>query len=64
MTLPEAPSVYEVDELAEKLAADDADTRDGDWYAVHTDPWPCPACGEVFDYITACHRVIVGRESS
>ena len=56
---PAAPTVYEVDELADLLAGDHQDTRDGDWYAVKTDPWPCPACGDVFAYITACHHVVV-----
>ena len=23
---------------------------------------PCPACGDVFDYITACHHVVVTPE--
>ena len=62
MSVPEAPSVYEVDELADLLSGDAVDTGDGDWYAIHTDPWPCPACGEVFDYITACHHVVVTPE--
>ena len=40
MSVPEAPSVYEVDELSELLSGDAADTKDGDWYAIRTDPWP------------------------
>jgi hypothetical protein len=36
-----------------------ADTDEGDWYAIRTDPWPCPACGEVFSYVTGAHFVIV-----
>lgn len=60
--LPTAPTVYEVDELEEILAGDDAGTDDGDWYAIRTDPWPCPACGEEFSYVTACHHVIVSPD--
>ncbi len=48
MSVPTAPSVYEVDELSEILAGEGTDTNEGDWYAIRTDPWPCPACGEVF----------------
>ncbi len=62
MSVPEAPSVYEVDELADLLSGDHADTGDGEWYAIRTDPWPCPACGDVFDYITACNHVVVTPE--
>ena len=52
MSVPTAQAVYEVEELSERLAEDGVDTNDGEWYAIHTDPWPCPACGEVFDYVT------------
>ncbi|MGZ4481006.1 MAG: hypothetical protein ACXVY5_02280 [Gaiellales bacterium] len=62
MSTPEAPSVYEVDELSEILASDSDDTGDGDWYAIHTDPWPCPTCGVEFSYVTACHHVVVTNE--
>ena len=36
-----------------------ADTDDGDWYAIRTDPWPCPACAVEFEYVTGAHFVIV-----
>src|SRR3954470_9565188 len=62
MSVPEAPSVYEVDELADLLSGDHADTGDGEWYAIRTDPWPCPACGAVFEYVTGAHYVIVAPE--
>ena len=35
------------------------DTEDGDWFAIRTDPWPCPACGQEFEYVTGAHFVIV-----
>jgi hypothetical protein len=58
--LPEAPTVYEVDELTDELAGrDDGATGDGDWFAIRTDPWPCPTCGVAEDYVTACHHVVV-----
>jgi len=28
------------------------DIDDGDWFAIRTDPWPCPACGQEFAYVT------------
>ncbi|HVG68248.1 MAG TPA: hypothetical protein VM785_08625 [Gaiellales bacterium] len=62
MSVPTAPAVYEVEELSERLAEDGVDTNDGEWYAIRTDPWPCPACGEVFDYVTACHHVVVAEQ--
>jgi hypothetical protein len=60
--LPTAPTVYEVEELEEILAGEDAGTDEGDWYAIYTDPWPCPACNEEFSYVTACHHVIVAPD--
>ena len=60
--LPTAPTEYEVYEVEELLAGEDAGPGDGDWYAVKTDPWPCPACQIEFGYITACHHVIVAPE--
>ena len=56
---PTAPTVYETDELADELANRDDGPRDGDWYAIHTNPWPCPTCGVAEDYVTACHHVVV-----
>ncbi len=35
------------------------DTGDGEWFAIRTDPWPCPACGAVFEYVTGAHLVLV-----
>jgi hypothetical protein len=57
---PQAPAIYEIDELEDELAGrEDGDLGDGDWYAIRTDPWPCPTCGVAEDYITACHHVVV-----
>ncbi|HEX2376969.1 MAG TPA: hypothetical protein VHI30_05355 [Gaiellales bacterium] len=61
-SVPTAPTVYEVSELEEILAGEDTGPGDGDWYAIRTDPWPCPACGAEFDYVTACHHVIVAPD--
>lgn len=62
MSVPAAPTIYEVDELSEILEADRGDTGDGEWYAISTDPWPCPACGEEFSYVTACHHVVIAPD--
>ena len=35
------------------------DTSDGEWFAIRTDPWPCPACQTVFEYVTGAHLVLV-----
>lgn len=35
------------------------DTGEGEWYAIRTDPWPCPACKAVFEYVTGAHLVLV-----
>ncbi len=35
------------------------DTSDGEWFAIRTDPWPCPACQTVFGYVTGAHLVLV-----
>jgi hypothetical protein len=58
-TVPEAPTVYEVEELVDELAHREDGGAEGDWYAISTDPWPCPACGVAEDYVTACHHVVV-----
>jgi hypothetical protein len=58
-SVPEAPTVYEIDELVDELAHRDDSGGEGDWYAIRTDPWPCPACGVPEDYVTACHHVVV-----
>ncbi len=57
-----APRTYEVEELEEILAGEGADVGDGEWYAIKTDPWPCPACGVAFSYVTACHHVVVADD--
>ena len=63
MSTPETFTPYEVDELEQELLATDrGEGGAGDWYAIHTDPWPCPACGEEFSYVTACHHVIVAPD--
>jgi hypothetical protein len=63
MATPETFTPYEVDELEQELLATDrGEGNGGDWYAIHTDPWPCPACGEEFTYVTACHHVIVAPD--
>jgi hypothetical protein len=54
--LPERSVVWTDDEIEE---FEGADTQDGDWFAIRTDPWPCPACGAVFEYVTGAHYVIV-----
>jgi hypothetical protein len=35
------------------------DTSEGEWYGIRTDPWPCPACTAVFEWVTGAHFVIV-----
>lgn len=40
-------------------AHEGVDTSDGDWYGIRTDPWPCPACGVEFSWVTGAHFVIV-----
>ena len=59
ITLPERNVVWTDEEIEE---FEGSDTGDGEWYAIRTDPWPCPACGEVFDYVTACHHVVVAEQ--
>ena len=38
------------------------DTDTGEWYGIRTDPWPCPACAAVFEWVTGAHFVIVAPE--
>jgi hypothetical protein len=54
--LPAEQIVWDDEEIAEH-AGDD--TADADWFAIRTDPWPCPACGQEFEYVTGAHFVIV-----
>jgi hypothetical protein len=62
VNVPTAPTVYEVEELEELLAGDEGTGEDGDWYAIRTKPWPCPACGVEFSYVTACHHVVIAPD--
>lgn len=47
--------------IDERTLRDDEAPGDGTWWAVRTDPWPCPnpECAVVMPYITAMHHVIV-----
>ena len=38
------------------------DTSEGEWYGIRTDPWPCPTCGAVFEWVTGAHFVIVAPD--
>ena len=58
-SLPESPVVWDEEEI-ESFEGVDGD--DGDWYAIRTDPWPCPACQVEFEYVTGAHHVIVAPE--
>ncbi len=49
-------AVWSEDEIAD---FDGVDTTEGEWYGIRTDPWPCPACAEVFEWVTGAHFVIV-----
>ena len=57
--LPVEQIIWDDEEIAEHAGED---TEDGDWFAIRTDPWPCPACGQEFDSVTACHHVIVAPD--
>jgi hypothetical protein len=59
ITLPERNVVWTDEEIEE---FEGSDTGDGEWYAIRTDPWPCPACGAVFEYVTGAHYVIVAPQ--
>jgi hypothetical protein len=57
-------TVYEVEELEkalQDLELDDPAPEQERWYAINTDPWPCPACGEEFEWVTACHHVVIAE---
>jgi len=49
-------TVWSEDEIEEH---DALDTSEGDWFGIRTDPWPCPACEAVFEWVTGAHFVIV-----
>jgi hypothetical protein len=49
-------TVWSEDEIEE---FEGVDTGDGDWFGIRTDPWPCPACGATFEWVTGAHFVIV-----
>ena len=57
--LPVEQIIWDAEEIAEH---EGEDIDDGDWFAIRTDPWPCPACGVEFEYLTACHHVVVTPE--
>ncbi|MCW2921376.1 MAG: hypothetical protein JWL76_1250 [Thermoleophilia bacterium] len=62
--LPGMATVYEVDELEQALQdleLDDPVPEHERWYAINTAPWPCPACGEEFEWVTACHHVVIAE---
>ena len=52
-------TVWTEEEIAE---FEGVDTNEGEWYGIRTDPWPCPTCGEVFEWVTGAHFVIVAPE--
>ena len=57
-------TVYEVEELEkalQDLQESDPERAPEQWYAINTDPWPCPACGEEFEWVTACHHVVIAE---
>ena len=54
--LPAEQIIWDDEEIAEH---EGEDIDDGDWFAIRTDPWPCPACGQEFEYVTGAHFVIV-----
>lgn len=62
--LPGMATVYEVDELEQALQdleLEDPVPEHERWYAINTAPWPCPACGEEFEWVTACHHVVIAE---
>ena len=57
-------TVYEVEELElelQKLLEQSPMPAEEQWYAIATDPWPCPACGIEFSWVTACHHVVIAE---
>lgn len=55
---------YEVEELEQAIARMLEETplpEDEKWYAIATDPWPCPACAMEFTWVTACHHVVIAE---
>lgn len=54
--VPVEQIIWDDEEIAEH---EGEETADGDWFAIRTDPWPCPACGQEFEYVTGAHFVIV-----
>lgn len=62
----QTPTPYEVEELEkalEQMLTDDPAAEEEQWYAIATDPWPCPACGEEFEWVTACHHVVIAESA-
>ena len=59
-TLPETGQpIWTEEEIASR---EGDDISEGEWYGIKTDPWPCPACGEVFEWVTGAHFVIVADQ--
>jgi hypothetical protein len=59
-------TVYEVEDLEkalQDLELDDPTPEVEQWYAISTDPWPCPACGEEVTWVTACHHVVIAESA-
>jgi hypothetical protein len=57
---------YEVEELErelQQLLEEQPLPEDEQWYAISTDPWPCPACGDEFSWVTACHHVVIAESA-
>jgi len=57
-------TVYEIEELEQALndlELDDPVPEHEKWWAISTDPWPCPACGEEMMWVTACHHVVIAE---
>jgi len=57
-------TVYEVEELEralQQMLEDEPLPEEEQWYAINTDPWPCPACGDEFEWVTACHHVVIAE---
>ncbi len=62
--MPRMTTTYEVEELElelQKLLDQEPLPEREKWYAIATDPWPCPACGAEFTWVTACHHVVIAE---
>lgn len=57
-------TVFEIEELEQELQKymeQQPVPEQAKWYAISTDPWPCPACGDEFEWVTACHHVVIAE---